>query len=258
MFNKKQNKAETFTPADLERFNDKYNNIYTRTGARSSALEISKTQKWKRRGLFTLIVCLATLLILYIISMILTQWGDLVVSVDSGASAQGLQISDTADFDDITTVLNADNVTDVTNITYSWLPADLEATDGSHNGSNYLAYTLYVKNAGKENIDYKGQLNINGVAKNMDEAVRVMVYKNGEPFIYAKNQYGTDQPEPDTTAFVSDTTVMETQTKEMQPNDVDKYTIVAWVEGNDPECVDEIMGGYMRMTLLFSLADKEL
>ena len=50
---------------------------------------------------------------------------------------------------------------------------------------------------------------------------------------------------------------IQTETKNFKPGDKDKYTIVAWVEGNDPECVNDIMGGFIRMRMLFSIADEE-
>ena len=37
-----------------------------------------------------------------------------------------------------------------------------------------------------------------------------------------------------------------------KPHDVDKYTVVIWVEGDDPECLDNLIGAeikmYMRLT----------
>ena len=33
------------------------------------------------------------------------------------------------------------------------------------------------------------------------------------------------------------------------PGDIDKYTIVVWLEGNDLECIDSILGGEMKMIM---------
>ena len=35
----------------------------------------------------------------------------------------------------------------------------------------------------------------------------------------------------------------------MLPNDVDKYTIVVYLEGEDPECVDAIIGGEIKLNM---------
>lgn len=31
------------------------------------------------------------------------------------------------------------------------------------------------------------------------------------------------------------------------PGDIDRYTIVVWLEGDDPECVDGLIGGEIKM-----------
>ena len=38
----------------------------------------------------------------------------------------------------------------------------------------------------------------------------------------------------------------------------DKYTIVMWIEGEDPECLDVIRGGYVKLMWFFNIADEEL
>ena len=76
---------------------------------------------------------------------------------------------------------------------------DLEA-EGSHNGRNYLAYTFYLTNNGKETINYQSMLQSVKAAKDADEACRVMIYKNGEPEVFAKENRGLTSsdgsPEP--------------------------------------------------------------
>ena len=41
--------------------------------------------------------------------------------------------------------------------------------------------------------------------------------------------------------------------EDFESGDVDKYTIVIWLEGNDPECVDAIKGGHVRMVMNFNV-----
>ena len=33
----------------------------------------------------------------------------------------------------------------------------------------------------------------------------------------------------------------------MQPGEIDKFTIVIFLEGDDPDCTDELIGGEMKM-----------
>ena len=38
----------------------------------------------------------------------------------------------------------------------------------------------------------------------------------------------------------------------LEPNQTDKYTILIWLEGNDPECIDNIIGGEMKMSMVIT------
>ena len=216
----------------------------------------------KKRRLFLRIAlgsALAVLLILFLVSMLITKWGDLVIEIDKPLQNKGIVLSTDPKFETKSVALSAKQVQNVTNITYSWLPTDLDTSkDGEHNGKNYVAYTFYCRNEGDEELDYKAVLDITGVAKSADEACRVMVYKNGEPNVYAKPQY-TDRTkaEQDTTMFVDDKVVMTTKTEKFKPDEVDKYTIVIWIEGADSECVDEIRDGWVRMKMLFQVLGEE-
>ena len=83
--------------------------------------------------------------------------------------------------------------------------------------------------------------------KNVDEAIRVMVFKNGNKVIYAKNNRNTLQPESNTVPFHDKDTVMLEVTENFKVGDIDKYTVVIWVEGDDPECKNDLIGGEITM-----------
>lgn len=271
---RKPNKPqEPFTPNDLQKLVEKGNKsvanarqtrLFGKFSANRSARELTRTQVWKRRVSALLIILVIFLFILYLISMLLTQWGDLVISIEDPGVTKGIILCENSEFKkgECFTVLTSEKVKDVTNITYDWLPTDLDEIDGPHNGRNYLAYTFYLKNNGTETLDYEGKLKISGVAKRMDEAVRVLVYKNGEPTMYAKPKLGTtDGVEADNpTLFesVEDGIIVTVSTDNLKPEQYEKYTIVSWVEGNDPECVNDIMGGYMRMDMMFNVKGEDI
>lgn len=85
-----------------------------------------------------------------------------------------------------------------------------------------------------------------------------MVYKNGEPEIFGKGQYDDrEQAETDCTKFVDESTVMTTTTENFEVDQIDKYTIVIWIEGNDPECIDDIRSGHIRARMLFEVLEDE-
>lgn len=262
MFGKKKPKIEQpITPEELSRLNEKkmFDSEVEHFHVKNDSVEIVKYKKRRRILSVILTVCLIILLILFLVSMLVTQWGDLIISVDSPAVKKGIVLSEDPDFKTQSASLTAEQVKDVTNITYSWLPTDLDTgKNGPHNGDNYVAYTFYCKNNGQVTLDYDAVLDITGVAKSADEATRVMVYKNGEPAIYGKGKYkDRNTAETDCTKFETDTIVMRTATEDFKVDDVDKYTIVIWVEGNDPECIDDIRNGHVRMRMLFSVRDDE-
>ena len=262
LFGKKKTKGEQpITPEELGKLNDKQtqNPTIRKYHVATDSAQIMALKK--RRKILGIILgaVTAVLAILFIISMLVTKWGDLVIEIDRPAIAKGFTLSETEDFANKTVSLSAKQALDVTNITYNWLPTDLDTSkDGEHNGENYVAYTFYLRNDGEETIDYDAVLDVTGVAKSADEAVRVMVYKNGEPSIFAKGRYDDrEQAETDATKFESDTVVMSAKSTDFKVGDVDKYTVVIWIEGNDSECIDDIRDGYVRMRMLFKLDDPD-
>lgn len=262
MFGNKKTKIEQpITPEELSKLNDKKmaDSQIEHFHIKNDSMEIVKYKKRRKILSIILTVCLIILIILFLVSMLVTQWGDLIISVDSPAVKKGIVLSEDPEFKTQSASLTAQQVKDVTNITYAWLPVDLDISEnGAHNGDNYVAYTFYCKNNGQVKLDYDAVLEIEGVAKSADEAARVMIYKNGKPSIYGKGKYkDRNTAETDCTKFETDTRIMTTSTEEFKVGDVDKYTIVIWIEGNDPECIDDIRNGHVRMRMLFSVRDDE-
>lgn len=298
---------QDFTPQDLSKLTGKgakqtaKENSYGDFGLARDAAVLNKTKRKKRLLFWLTLLLIAFLFILWILMFWWTRAGDLVIDVDRLADQKGIILSETSDFKDPETVLSGKSVDGVTNITYAWLTdnmsvdGDISYLDnyvskkdksidgGSHNGDsnnnkktvagansageNYMAYTFYCKNAGNEELDYTATLVNNGAAKSMDEAVRIIVFKNGEPTVYAKRQFESDKAEDDSKFIPKDLKsvpwknqkeIMTTKTEKFKPNQVDKYTILMWVEGNDPECVNDILGGHIKMSMTFSVEDDEV
>ena len=59
--------------------------------------------------------------------------------------------------------------------------------------------------------------------------------------------------------FVDDRTVVEGMQEGVVPGDIHKYTVVIWLEGDDPDCNDDLIGGHIGMEVFFQLMgeDKE-
>ena len=161
---------------------------------------------------------------------------------------KGISIADNGDFDGATARLVANTVQDATNISIDDIPADVDGVDGGHNGKNYMAYTYYVRNAGKEDLGYIASITLDSCAKGAEKAVRIAVYQNGERIVYAApaDDGGT---EDGCENFLSDKIVCQYENKDFLVGNVDRYTIVIWMEGDDPDCVDAIIGGSVQFSM---------
>lgn len=128
MFGKKKTKIEQpITPEELSRLNDKKmaDAEIEHFHVKNDSIEIVKYKKRRRLLSIILSVCIIILLILFIVSTLVTQWGDLIISIDSPAVKKGIVLSEDPDFKTQSASLTAEQVKDVTNITYAWLPVDL-------------------------------------------------------------------------------------------------------------------------------------
>lgn len=160
-----------------------------------------------------------------------------------------------------------DNMLDVTD---EWFPKDLDGDYiGAHNGDankdgeiDYIAYTFYLSNTGKETAKYNATIDVLSATLGADEALRVRVYRNGEAVTYGKKPLkGTENNEYARFGidkyFVKDNKVMDMNVSDFKVGATDKYTIVVWLEGWDPECVDDIMGGEVKLSMTFHIIDEK-
>lgn len=214
-----------------------------------------KAEQVYRKKVFSRLIKIAFLLLIIILSIvylflyIVYDGGRFTVSLDRNMSnRKNIFLSEDGKIKSKTRKLSADTIDYMDNISISWLPdnLDTEAT-GAHNGDNYIAYTFYVVNAGKEKIHYWYEINIDDTIKNVDEAIRIMIYRNGKPTVYAKKNSTTKENEPGTEAFVSNNIAVLEQRKNMKPGKKDRFTIVIWIEGDDPECNNALLGGEIKM-----------
>ena len=183
--------------------------------------------------------------ILFIAAFAQEKMGNFTINLDRlELYRRGISIADNGDFDGATARLTAATVKDATNISIEDLPKNLDsAKDGNHNGKNYMAYTYYVRNAGKEDLSYIARITLDSCSKGAEKAVRIAVWRNGKRVIYAapaKNG-GTEQ---NCKNFKSDDVVCEYEEKNFLVG-----TIVIWMEGDDPECVDSIIGGSVELSM---------
>ena len=187
--------------------------------------------------------------VLFIVAFMQEKMGNFTINLNRlELYRKGIAIAADGDFTKPTARLTANTVKDATNITLEDLPDNLNEIDGDHNGRNYMAYTYYVRNAGKENVGYEAYVTLDSCSKGAEEAVRVAVWRNGERVVYAEPAAdGTE--EEGCVSFVDHDTVCTFTEEEFLVGNVDKYTIAIWMEGEDPECVDAIVGGSVQFSM---------
>lgn len=211
-----------------------------------------KVSKKKTRLTLLKIILLIILLFLvniYIILGLIYRGENFTITLDSEYGKEsGLIIYENPNNKRHKSYLRSKDIDYFTDISVNWLPKNIDSeANGSHNGENYIAYTFYAENEGEDTINYWTTIEIDDVIKNVDDAIRVMLIKNGERVIYAKESAVTGAAEPGTVPFDSDKVVMLEQNKQFKYGDVDKYTVVIWVEGDDRECLDHLIGGEIKM-----------
>ena len=144
--------------------------------------------------------------------------------------------------------LYAEDLQYMDNISINWIPENIHIEkEGSHNGDNYIAYTFYLENQGEEATNYWYTIFIDDVIKHVDEAIRIMIYRNDEKLVYAKKNKDTEEAEPKTKMFYSDDIAVLEQVKDFKAGAVDKYTIVVFIEGDDPDCINQLIGGEIKL-----------
>ena len=218
---------------------------------RRTAGEVKRYRQYRKFIPIIIALLLLILIIGYVLSVLYMRFGAFTVMVNKFDNLDyALTLSDTQTFKTNTSRLNADIFEKITNISVNWLPEGLDNMDGEHNGNNYIAYTFYAKNEGRSTFSYTYDLYIANMTLEIEKAVRVRLYINGKYVDYAYPRTdGGEGPEPGTTAFMSRTTIVKDTIHDLAPGEYTKFTIVMWLEGDDPECVDKILGGEMKIDM---------
>lgn len=216
--------------------------------------------KVHNRKIFARVVKIAFLLLLFLIAIlyfflyILYQKGNFQVTLDKNLKDdKNVFLSEDGSFEHKLKELTGESLEYMDNISEHWISetVDTEAT-GSHNGTNYFAYTFYVVNGGTQDVNYWYEIDIDDTIKNVDSAVRIMIYHNGEKKIYAKRNGTTKQPEEGTIPFHSKSIAVLEERKDFKKGEKDRITLVVWLEGNDPDCINDILGGELKMHMDFT------
>ncbi|MBR6682084.1 MAG: hypothetical protein IKL40_03770 [Clostridia bacterium] len=243
-----------------------------------------------------LLLGLAALLVasLFLFSYITQLKGHFTISMSGDMFREGFTISETEDFDNPTSHLFAKFAENVPCISIIDIPEDVDSIDGSHNG-DYFAYTFYVRNEGESTQDLRWRLNINSESQNVSNAAWVMLFVDGKMTIYAEaDEEGNKQCLPalddNTCGYVEppleklnadpkeqyeqieskvprwrikpekfdSPRLVDTQIiTEIEPQEIHKITVVIWLEGDDPHCVNDLIGGHLGMEFYMEIPDDD-
>ena len=193
--------------------------------------------------------------IIYLAAVLYEKSGSFTVSLDKYEMQKyGLSLSESIDMSRPTSSLNAKAAEKITNIAGETIADNVDMIDGEHNGRDYIAYTFYVQNAGEVEVSYDYVINMTAVTNALDEAIRIRLYVNGEPTTYAKTKSDGSGPEPATTPFHSATVVTRGRFDAFKSQEKTKFTVVVWIEGNDPDCIDWLIGGKLKLDMNIAVA----
>ncbi len=239
-------------------------------------------------GLKTLVAgAAAALATVFLVSVITEEKGAFTINFTGDMLKAGFVLSETADFKHETSRLFADSLDAVNNITMTDIDPTVHEQEGSHNGKHYFAYTFFIKNRGKEASTYAWQFRMTSEIKDVSDAVWIMLFEDGKQVVYTRptaegqpeEVFGFEEPLPftdlayskdqyygrveggqmlygiRTTPYATEDVVAQGLIKDVQPDEVHRYTVVLWVEGYDPECVDSRFGGYAKYEMQFDYVD---
>lgn len=236
-------------------------------------VSIIKSKSFK----ITLCVGLFLTSALIIMAMLLgNASGNFVVQVEDGSAEKSIAITDDPEDRTYTNILKPQGMSGMTCTTprmflkgdtyqeqHLALNALSEKLGRTITEETVYIYTFYIVNTGGETLPIDIEMKVNEPAGGgLSKAIRVLTYnesseevriyqaQDAEPYDY---QFYAYKPE----YFVNDSTVYNEQTyityAEGQPKI--KYTVMFWLEGQDPEATEELYNKTIKFTLNISISN---
>lgn len=218
---------------------------------RRSAVEVMNYRLIRKFILIGVAIGAVVMMISYAFVLLYDRTGRFSVAVDNPDVTYALTLCEHDDFRTRSSRLTNDQQVTISNLCGEALPKNIDQVDGEHNGDHYLAYTFYCKNigAGRENMEY--ELTFNNVTNHIDECIRVRIYVNGVPTDYAKTRSDGAGMEPHLCdkSFLGRYVVCREVIQDVPYGGVVKFTVVIWVEGDDPDCNDSVVNGKIKFDM---------
>lgn len=232
---------------------------------------------------------------LYGISYITELRGHFTISMSGDMFREGFTISETVGFENPTSHLFATPAEGVPCISIYDIPENVDDIDGAHN-ADYFAYTFYLRNEGETAQDIDWVLRLNSESLSVSDAAWAMIFLDGKMQFYAKADedgniqclpaaddntrgytkaplydkalYPDEQyeiiksmgemtfwrvkPKP----FISELSIDSGRITDIQPFEVHKFTVVIWLEGDDPQCTNDLIGGHLGLEFYMEMVEE--
>lgn len=213
---------------------------------------------------------LASIIIILALS-IGNEAGNFVIQVESGNVTKSLSITENLeDSNSLTDRLVTDGIRNISdNAPQLFMPNGLQDVKDmvQKPGVNLeyhdlYIYTFYVVNTCNQDINVNFNMKITSVYNNLDKAIRIMTYNETTEAI---NIYqAKDDIEKDYIHYIYQPTLFEddknafNETCILKSNEEDvhyiKYSVIVWIEGEDPECNDDLYLGAIKFQLDINVA----
>lgn len=234
---------------------------------------------------------------LFGLSVITQMKGHFTINMSDGMFKEGFVLSETEDFANPSTHLFCTPAVDVPCISISHIPNDIDNYEGQHNenyfaytfflrneGDSTVGYQWSLNlNSESRNLSdavwvmvfedgemlfYAEPSKTTGGVEaipDFDDSSRGFVLPPlGEFNKDPESQYQVIAERGSLTyyrviprSFVSDAMVAQGSQSGVAPMEVHKYTVVIWLEGDDPDCTNELIGGHVGMEVYMQLVGEE-
>lgn len=222
-------------------------------------------------------VLLVTSVMIILVMLLGTQSGNFVVKVESGDASKSIAITDSFEDRVYTNKLVANGIEGMTNTTPRWF-LDGDTAEEQNVGLKLLTqdlgnviddstayiYTFLIVNTGSNAVSINLEMNLSNTSNGVDDAVRVMSYNDDSEDIniYQKadaieTEYAYYPVSPQ--LFASENIVYNESVTVLPTTDPEKpsyikYSVIFWLEGQDPECTEAIFNGTIKFSLKCSVA----
>lgn len=224
------------------------------------ALNYIRRKKRRKRAALLSLFCSIAITVFIIIAFCLIYVDRFTVTT----SGSDLFLTQDETREVITTKLEAPPLLKATDTQYTDIPMDIDDGLGSKNTNQYFAYTFYLGCRGERPaVDYSLDMTLDNQSNQLEEAIRVMIIRNGERTVYAKaydngapkeiKDGETHESEPDIIGYTKpfyDNKHIILRPYSIVSGEYDKYTVVMWIDGWESD--NSMKGGTVQTNIKFS------